>query len=68
VKGKVTPITFLPFRMDEPLDFPPGYRLVVCNSRMQARRPRARATLSTTALACYEIGLALFRKMFPRPK
>ncbi len=65
VKGKVTPITFLPFRMDEPLDFPPGYRLVVCNSRMQAKKTEGARDTFNHRVACYEIGLALFRKMFP---
>jgi N-acetylgalactosamine kinase len=66
VKGKVTPISFLPFHMDQPLDFPAGYRLIVCDSRMQAKKTQGARDTFNHRVACYEIGVALFRKFFPR--
>ncbi len=66
VPGKVLPITFLPFRLGEPLEFPQGYQLVVCNSQVQAKKTQGARDLFNHRVACYEIGLALFRKFFPR--
>jgi N-acetylgalactosamine kinase len=64
--GKVLPITFFPFRLGEPLDFPPDYELVVCNSQVQAKKTLGARDLFNHRVACYEIALALFRKFFPR--
>ncbi len=66
VPGKVLPITFYPFRPGEPLDFPEGYQLVVCNSQVQAKKTQGARDLFNHRVACYEIGLALFRKFFPK--
>jgi N-acetylgalactosamine kinase len=64
--GKILPITFFPFRVGDPLDFPQGYRLVVCNSRVQAKKTQGARDFFNHRVACYEIGIALFRKFFPK--
>ena len=65
-QGKVTPIGFYPFTVGEPVDFPAGYRLLIGNSKVQAKKTKGAQNLFNHRVACYELALALFCKFFPR--
>lgn len=65
-QGKITPIAFFPFRIEEAVEFPPGYCLIVANSGVQARKTRGARDAFNHRVACYELAMALFRKFFPR--
>jgi len=65
-RGKVTPISFFPFRVGEPVDFPDGYRLLIGNSKVQAKKTKGAQDTFNHRVACYELAMALFKKFFPR--
>ncbi len=65
-QGKVTPIEFYPFRVGEPVDFPAGYKLLIANSRVQAKKTKGAQHLFNQRVACYELAMALLEKFFPR--
>jgi len=64
-QGMVTPITFYPFRAERPVQFPPGYRLLVSDSAVQAKKTKGARDAFNHRVACYELAMALFRKFFP---
>ncbi|MCD6351566.1 MAG: hypothetical protein J7M26_05560 [Armatimonadetes bacterium] len=65
-QGAVTPITFFPFRIGAPVPLPEGYRLLVSNSGVQAKKTKGARDAFNHRVACYELAMALFRKFFPR--
>ncbi len=64
-RGRVTPIRFFPFVVEEPVPFPEGCELLICNSRVQAKKSEGAKDLFNHRVASYEIATALFCKFFP---
>ncbi|NLG28118.1 MAG: galactokinase, partial [Chloroflexi bacterium] len=65
-KGKVTQVTFFDFAVVRKVDFPADYRLVICNSGVQARKAAGARQTFNQRVACYRLGLALVRAAFPQ--
>lgn len=66
VQGNVTPITFFPFNIEDPVVFPSEVRLLACNSGVQAKKTKGARDAFNHRVACYELAMALFRKFFPK--
>jgi len=63
--GRVAHVGFFPFTIKGYVRFPDGYRLVICNSRIQARKAEAARDVFNERVASYEFGVRLIRKRFP---
>jgi len=64
-KDKITHMDFLPFRIGESVDFPSGYRIIVANSFIQAKKSGGAKDQFNQKVASYEFALMLIRKFFP---
>ena len=62
--GQVAHVGFFPFAVKEYVPFPEDYSLVVCNSRIQARKAAGARDIFNERVACYEFGVRLVRKRF----
>ncbi|MCE5259514.1 MAG: NTP transferase domain-containing protein [Chloroflexi bacterium] len=65
-RGKVAQVTFFPFGVKRLVDFPPGYHLVVCDSRIQARKSQEAREIFNQRIACYRAGLLLIKHNYPQ--
>src|SRR5262249_19863822 len=65
-KGMVIHVKFHEFELLERIRFPPAYRLVVCNSFVQAKKAAGAKTVFNARVASYLLGVALVRKEFPQ--
>ncbi|MDQ1257882.1 MAG: N-acetylgalactosamine kinase, partial [Candidatus Hydrogenedentes bacterium] len=63
--GKVAHVGFFPFRIEGYAPFPPGYALVVCNSRIQARKAEGARDVFNERVASYELAVHVARRRFP---
>jgi N-acetylgalactosamine kinase len=65
-KGKVTQVTFFEFGISKRADFPKDYRLVICNSGLQARKAAGARNTFNHRVACYHLGVKLVRAQYPQ--
>jgi N-acetylgalactosamine kinase len=65
-KGKVVKVTFFPFAVEDIVQFPPEYALVVCDSGIKAQKTTNARDQFNHRVACYRIGLRLIRALFPQ--
>jgi N-acetylgalactosamine kinase len=65
-KGKVAKVTFFEFGVEKMVDFPGDYRLVVCNSGIQARKASSSRDVFNHRIACYHLGLRMIRDRHPQ--
>jgi N-acetylgalactosamine kinase len=65
-KGMVIHVKFHEFELLERIRFPPAYRLVVCNSFVQAKKAAGAKTVFNARVASYLLGVALVRKLYPQ--
>ncbi|MHB1354821.1 MAG: GHMP family kinase ATP-binding protein [Anaerolineae bacterium] len=65
-KGKVTQVSFFPFALVKTVDFPSDYRLVICNSGVQARKAAGARDVFNHRVACYRLGLQLVKSKYPQ--
>ncbi len=65
-RDSVINVQFLPFVVESATTFPPGYRLVFCNSHIQAKKAAASREIFNQRVACYHLGVRLIRRLYPR--
>ncbi|GMU92949.1 MAG: hypothetical protein AMXMBFR4_20070 [Candidatus Hydrogenedentota bacterium] len=63
--GNVAHVGFFPFTIMGYAPFPKGYTLVICNSRVQARKAAGARDIFNERIASYEFAVRLVRKKFP---
>lgn len=63
--GHVAHVGFFPFAVEAYVPFPPGYALVICNSRIMARKAAGARDVFNERVACYEFGVRMARKRAP---
>lgn len=63
--GQVAHAGFFPFSIKGHVPFPSGYSLVICNSRVQARKAAGARDAFNERVASYELAVHLVRKRFP---
>ena len=63
--GQIAHTGFFPFEMKEYVPFPDGYSLVICNSRIQARKAEGARDAFNERVASYELATHLVRERFP---
>ena len=61
-KGKIVQIGFFPLSKSNEENFPPGYSMVVCNSKMNAKKTAGAKDKFNQRVACYHFGKALLNK------
>jgi len=64
-RGGVIHVRFFPFELEETVEFPPAYRVVVCNSGQRAEKGGAARDTFNHRVACYHLGVKLVRSWFP---
>ncbi len=64
--GQVAHVGFFPFSIMEYAPFPSDYALVICNSRVQARKAEGAKDIFNERVASYELATHLVRKRFPK--
>ena len=65
-KGKVAKVTFFDFGVEKMADFPMDYRLIVCNSGVQARKAATSRDVFNHRIACYRLGLRMIKARHPQ--
>jgi N-acetylgalactosamine kinase len=65
-RGAVIHVRFFPFGLEETVAFPPSYRLVVCNSGLEAQKASWARDTFNHRVACYHLGVKLLRSWFPQ--
>ena len=65
-REQVVRFSFLPFRVDDSTHFIPGYRVVVCNSGIQAKKSEAARETFNGRVLGYVIGEILFKRLYPQ--
>ena len=63
--GAVTHMSFFPFRVGKSVPLPEALRVVVVNSRVEAKKSAGARDLFNQQVAAYEFGLMLVRERFP---
>ncbi len=63
--GQVAHVSFFPFAVHEYVNFPPDYTLVICDSRVQARKAQGARETFNERIATYALATELVRKRFP---
>jgi len=63
--GQIAHVGFFPFSIKEYVPFPEGYSLLICNSRIQARKAAGARDAFNERIASYEFAVQLARKRFP---
>ena len=64
--NKITHIEFCPFEIKESVDFPQEYQIVVANSFVEAKKSAGAKDQFNQKVACYDFGLMLVKKLFPK--
>ncbi len=64
--GQVAQVEFFPFSVGGYVEFPRDYAMVVCNSRIQARKSAEALDAFNERIASYELGVRIIRQRFPR--
>jgi galactokinase len=65
-RGKVAKVTFFEFAVSKMVDFPQDYRVVICNSQVQAKKTADARDLFNQQVTCYHLGRMLVRKLYPQ--
>ena len=63
--GRVAHVGFFPFEIKDYLPFPKGYSLVICNSRIQARKAAGARDTFNERVASYQLAVEVVKKRFP---
>lgn len=63
--GYVSHIGFFPLRVSY-AKFPSGYRVLVCNSFVEAKKMTGAKDIFNQRVACYEIGFMILKKKYPK--
>ncbi|NLG51049.1 MAG: galactokinase, partial [Chloroflexi bacterium] len=63
-KGKVAQVTFFDFGVEGMADFPPDYRMVICNSLIQARKSAGARDTFNHRVACYRLSVQLIKSRY----
>lgn len=64
-RDAVINVGFFPFGVGEAVPFPPGHRMVFCNSHIKAQKAAAAREVFNQRIACYRLGLHLIRRHYP---
>ncbi len=64
-KNMITKLGFLPFVLDESVDFSEDYAVLVANSMQKAKKSEGGKDKFNAKIACYEIALMLINKIYP---
>ncbi len=64
--NKITHIEFCPFEIKDSVDFPSDYQIVVANSFVEAKKSAGAKDQFNQKVACYDFGLLLVKKLFPK--
>jgi N-acetylgalactosamine kinase len=65
-RGKVVKVRFFDFGVEEIVPFPEGYSLLVCDSGVKANKTTNARDQFNHRVACYRLGAALIRRLFPQ--
>ncbi len=65
-RGAVIHVRFFPFGLEETVGFPPFYRMVICNSGLEAQKAAGARDAFNHRVACYHLGVNLVRSWFPQ--
>jgi N-acetylgalactosamine kinase len=65
-RDAVINVGFFPFGVGETVPFPGGYRMVFCNSRIQAKKAAGAREVFNQRIACYRIGVQLIKRLYPQ--
>ena len=65
-RGAVAHVRFFPFGLEETVDFPSSYRMVICNSGLEARKAVGARDTFNHRVACYHLGVKLVQNWFPQ--
>ena len=65
-RGKVSQVTFFEFGVVKTVDFPADYRVVICNSHVQAKKTASARDVFNQQVTCYHLGRMLVRKLYPQ--
>ncbi|MBI4557676.1 MAG: NTP transferase domain-containing protein [Candidatus Hydrogenedentes bacterium] len=63
--GQIAHVSFFPFQIEDYVPFPEGHALVICNSRLQARKSHSAKDVFNERVASYEFAVHLVRRRFP---
>ncbi len=64
--NKVVKVGFFDFAIEKMVNFPPDHSLIVCDSKIQARKSGNAKDQFNHRVSCYRIGLLLLKKFFPQ--
>ena len=64
--NKVVKVGFFDFAIEKMVNFPADHSLIVCDSRIQARKSGNAKDQFNHRVSCYRIGLILLKKLFPQ--
>ena len=64
-KGSIAHVRFLPFAVEGSVQFPDGYRVVVCASHGQAHKASGARNIFNSKVAAYRLGFLIIREAFP---
>jgi N-acetylgalactosamine kinase len=64
--GQVAHVSFFPFAIKGYVPFPKDYSLIICNSRIHARKAEGARDTFNERVASYEFAVHLVRKRFPK--
>ncbi len=64
-KGTINHVSFHEFELLDQIQFPDAYRLVVCNSFMQAKKAAGAKLAFNARVGSYRLGVELVREKFP---
>ena len=64
--NKVVKVGFFDFKVEKKVDFPSDHALIVCDSRIQARKSGNAKNQFNHRVSCYRIGLLLLKKFYPQ--
>ncbi|MEN6450306.1 MAG: NTP transferase domain-containing protein [Thermoguttaceae bacterium] len=64
-RGKIVQVGYLPFRVEEMIDAPADYRVVIANSHVKAAKSSTARDEFNSRIAAYNLGLALLKQRCP---
>jgi N-acetylgalactosamine kinase len=65
-RGKVVKVTFFDFAVEDIVEFPQDYVMVVCDSGIKARKSSNAKDQFNHRICCYRMGFMLIKKLFPQ--
>lgn len=64
-RGKIAHVGYLPFRVENIMDAPADYQVIIANSHIKATKSSSAKDLFNARIACYNLGLALLKQRCP---